>query len=306
MAYFVFNGAKLECTMGDMESYLEVLDPKGEGFLCGDKAANVADCKPLINIQPFGQCQSLLNPSVQAATTANYGRLQPMPCMVPNIVEDKWENWAESNMYIRGNPVLLNCATLNCVYQGSIAITEDIREGVKTGALGLDKDVMDDSDFVDHNIGPGTQYINNKGQLLYQRMDGASGRIFIVLDNNISGLEIMLRMAKRMGTLNDPDNNNLLIGMTGKEYTKRHKYSPDTNFESGYQIGYSGDTNGVMRLRRNAAGAAFSDANYGSDAMESAWFEKVGANCGLDDWEKKLIDLYNPTARITGPALITI
>ena len=92
MAFFVFNGAKLECSCGDMEYDLEVLDPNGAGFLCGQKAANVKDCQPIINIPPFGMCSSLQNPTVNAATQANYGKLQEMPCICPNIIGDEWKN----------------------------------------------------------------------------------------------------------------------------------------------------------------------------------------------------------------------
>ena len=327
MAYFVFNGVKLGCSMGDTESFLEVLDPKGEGFLCGDKAANIKDCKPLINILSFGMCKSLLNPSVNSATQLNYGRLQPMPCIVPNIVVDKWENWAESNMYIRGYPVLLNCATLDCIYNGTITVTENIQEGVNTGALGLGKDVMNDSDF-DCESGPGTQYINNKGQLLYQRMDGASGRILIVPDHNIKRLEILLKIAKANGRINDPNYDMLLVGMTGEQYRRfKHPiYSDNWNFRNGYDIGYNEKMDRDKYRRQNdanAAGASVANIMTGdgpdivgmidfirgkevSDLTSDYLDERAGFEQGIRDKDGGFIDVNNPTTRVTPPALLTI
>jgi hypothetical protein len=308
MAYFVFNGVKLECTMGETESFLEVLDPNGEGFLCGDKAANVKDCKPLINIQPFGRCKSLLNPSVNAATQINYGVLQPMPCVIPQILGDKWENWEESNMYIRGHPVLLNCATIDCVFQGIINITENIQEGVKTGILGLDKDVRDDSDF-NRDLGPGTTYINDKGEILYQKNDGRSGNILIVFNKDIPLLTLKLRKAKMMGNLNEPNNGDFSgVGMTGGQYTQYwNGWGGDypLTFQSGYRKGYHDDTT-VLEAPLITT-IAYQRGGHGAVNMTSATeCELDGIRFGKDHKGRGLIDAYNPTARVTGPPILNI
>src|SRR5215510_12008097 len=97
MSYYVCSGAKLKCSMGSRESDLTVLPVRPalariEGNLMG----TIMDYKPFANIKPFGQCQSLTNPAVAAATSANYGRLQKMPC-VPVIVSP----WIGGKMGVR-------------------------------------------------------------------------------------------------------------------------------------------------------------------------------------------------------------
>jgi len=79
----VNKGAKLKCPWGSEQSELEVVHLTERVLLCGKPMANVMDSKPLVNIKPFGKCSSLANPTVAAATSANYGRLQKMPC-IPN------------------------------------------------------------------------------------------------------------------------------------------------------------------------------------------------------------------------------
>jgi hypothetical protein len=311
MGYFVFNGAKLECTMGDKESFLEIIDPAGAGFICGQKAANIKDCKPLINIPPFGMCSSLLNPSVAAATELNYGILQKMPCVVPNIMRDKWENKEESKMYIRGEPVLMNADTIDCVFQGTIEITEKIREGVDTGTLGIDKDVINDPDW-NADRGPGTQYINDKGQLLYRRNDGASGRTLIVQDKYIPILNQLLRKAKMVGSLNDPNINELLIiGMTGGQYTNwrctwggNYPYQ----FKDGYNTGYHGTNTEKKGEEIVGVGViSFHRGQHGAVNMTGSVEAKLdGIRFGESDKKNGLIDALNPTSRITGGPLLQI
>ena len=120
MAYYVCNGAQLKCSMGDSQSELSV---KGKsGFYGGEDIANIMDFNPMTNIQPFGQCQSLVNPTVATATTANLGKLQPMPC-IPNTTTP-WMN-GKTNVNAFGHPVLMTKSNLLCLWAGNIEITDE-------------------------------------------------------------------------------------------------------------------------------------------------------------------------------------
>jgi len=104
MAYYVCSGAKLKCSMGSKQSELEVVHLTERVLLCGKPMANIMDSKPMVNIKPFGQCSSLANPVVAAATSANYGRLQKMPC-IPNTISP-WVN-GKMSVLVKGSPALL-------------------------------------------------------------------------------------------------------------------------------------------------------------------------------------------------------
>ena len=122
MSYFVCKGAKLKCSMGDQQSDLNVVHPVKSVFLHGENMANIMDNKPMMNIKPFGQCKSLANPTVAAATSANYGKLQPMPC-IPNIVAP-WMN-GKTNVLVKGQPALMNDCKLMCMWCGTIEVTNE-------------------------------------------------------------------------------------------------------------------------------------------------------------------------------------
>jgi hypothetical protein len=72
-------GAQLECTMGAAPSNLIVL-PQHRVQLGGKFKANIGDCKPFVNVLPFGTCKSMANPAVASATAAAMGVLTQMPC----------------------------------------------------------------------------------------------------------------------------------------------------------------------------------------------------------------------------------
>ena len=122
MPHFVCNGAKLKCSMGDQQSDMKVMHPVKPVNLHGECMANIMDNKPMMNIMPFGQCQSLANPAVAAATAANYGVLRPMPC-IPNTTSP-WMS-GKAKVLVKGQPALMNNDKLMCMWAGVIEIIDE-------------------------------------------------------------------------------------------------------------------------------------------------------------------------------------
>lgn len=131
MANYVCSNAKTKCSMGDSPSTLMVL-PDRMVQLDGQYMANIMDIKPMMNIKPFGQCKSLANPTVAAATAANMGRLQPMPC-VPNTTMPWMQG--ETGVLIKGQPALLNNCKLQCMWAGMIELTDDGQNGTQPNTV---------------------------------------------------------------------------------------------------------------------------------------------------------------------------
>jgi len=108
--------------MGDCPSDLKVLHVGTTVSLGDNFMACIMDHQPMMNVQPFGQCQSILNPMVAAATAANFGVLRPMPC-IPNT-PSPWMN-GKMDVLVKGHPALLDCSKLMCVWAGMVEITDD-------------------------------------------------------------------------------------------------------------------------------------------------------------------------------------
>jgi hypothetical protein len=122
--------------MGSMMSDLGVIHAGSQVQMGGKCKANIADHKPFINIKPFGQCRSLANPTVAAATAANWGVLRPMPCM-PNT-PSPWMP-GKFNVLVKGQPALLDGDKLFCTWAGIIEITNPGQNKTQTGATGITK-----------------------------------------------------------------------------------------------------------------------------------------------------------------------
>jgi Domain of unknown function (DUF4280) len=116
----VCMGAKMQCTMGMAPSTLVVL-PLNTTFTGMVPDANIMDHIPMLNIMPFGMCQSPANPVVAAATAAALGVLTPMPCIPATPAP-----WVPGAMTVLlGNqPTLDNVSTLNCLWAGVITFTD--------------------------------------------------------------------------------------------------------------------------------------------------------------------------------------
>jgi hypothetical protein len=117
MGQLVTTGAMLQCTFGLAPSTLNVLPINL--VTAGAPAANIMDNKPMVNIPPFGMCNSPANPTVAAATTAALGVLTPMPC-IPMIAAP-WTPGAPTVM-IKNMPALNNTSKCMCNWGGVISI----------------------------------------------------------------------------------------------------------------------------------------------------------------------------------------
>lgn len=114
----VCMGAMLKCSFGMAPSSL-VPTPKPV-MTSNVPAANIGDHVPMMNVMPFGMCQSMANPMVAAATAAAMGALTPMPC-IPNTPAP-WVPGAPTVM-LCNLPALDNTSKLMCIWGGVIEIT---------------------------------------------------------------------------------------------------------------------------------------------------------------------------------------
>ena len=119
MAICVCMGANLQCTMGLAPSTLVVL-PDKRVLVSNMPMANIMDFKPMVNIPPFGMCQSLANPVVASATAAAMGTLTPMPC-IP-VPAGPWAP-GKATVMVANMPALTSDDMLMCTWAGSISIT---------------------------------------------------------------------------------------------------------------------------------------------------------------------------------------
>ena len=118
MAFQVCSGAMLKCSFGMAPSTLIVL-PVNQTLVGNMPEANIMDNKPMVNIMPFGMCQSIANPSVASATSAAMGVLTPMPC-VP-VIPAPWAPGVPTIM-IGNMPALNNTSKCMCTWAGIIEI----------------------------------------------------------------------------------------------------------------------------------------------------------------------------------------
>jgi len=118
MGQQVCMGALLQCSFGLAPSTLVVL-PTNKA-LTTTPVATIADSQPVVNVPPFGMCQSIANPAVAAATAAALGALTPMPCLP--VPAGPWAPGSPT-VLIGGTPALNNSSKLICAWGGVISIT---------------------------------------------------------------------------------------------------------------------------------------------------------------------------------------
>lgn len=118
MAFGVCGGAVLACSFGMATSVFNVLP--AARVVSSMPLACIMDQAPMVNIMPFGMCQSLANPTVASATAAALGTLTPMPC-IP-VISGPWTPGSPT-VLIGGKPALTNSCKLMCAYGGIIQIS---------------------------------------------------------------------------------------------------------------------------------------------------------------------------------------
>ncbi|NOU93626.1 DUF4280 domain-containing protein [Paenibacillus sp. LMG 31456] len=117
MGILVCGGAMIQCTFGAAPGTLNVL-PMNR-VLTSMPIANIMDNKPIMNITPFGMCNSPSNPTVAAATAAAFGVLTPMPC-VP-VTAAPWAPGSPT-VLVANMPALNNSSKCMCNWGGVIQV----------------------------------------------------------------------------------------------------------------------------------------------------------------------------------------
>lgn len=118
MPKYVCMGAMMQCSFGMAPSNLIITNPL-RPLIQNKPKATIMDFAPMVNIPPFGMCQSMANPQVASATAAAMGVLTPMPC-VPVITAP----WAPGGQQMITNfPALLDNCKCICAWGGNISFT---------------------------------------------------------------------------------------------------------------------------------------------------------------------------------------
>ena len=125
---YVCSGATMRCTMGTSQAKLTVL-PDRTVNLTGKPMANISDHKTMVNLGAFGRCRSMGFPATASATAAAQGTLTPMPCM--HNTPFPWMG-GKMDYIIKGQPALLKSCKCQCMWGGTISITDDGQHGEGT------------------------------------------------------------------------------------------------------------------------------------------------------------------------------
>lgn len=113
------TGGQMICSMGTSPASFSAM-PRPM-TTSGAPLGNINDHIPMMNIAPFGMCQSPANPMVTAATAAASGTLTPQPCIPATA--SPWAPGA-TTVLIGGVPALNNSSTLSCMWAGTISFLD--------------------------------------------------------------------------------------------------------------------------------------------------------------------------------------
>jgi hypothetical protein len=128
--FVVVAGAELRCFFGMSSSLLGVVPLPPIVTIGGHPVALMTDCQPVVNLKPFGMCQSPMNPAVVAATAAAQGVLTPQPCMpVPVGV---WYP-VSTRVSVHNLPVVTSLSMCDCSWGGKITVANPGQSIVKDG-----------------------------------------------------------------------------------------------------------------------------------------------------------------------------
>lgn len=119
MPLLVVNNAVLKCSCGTAPSTFSVAPVTTKGG--NQPAGTIMDFAPSVNIKPFGMCTTTSNPQVAAATSAASGVLTPQPCIPATPAP--WSPGCSKTM-IDSKPALHDGCTCNCMWSGSISVTQ--------------------------------------------------------------------------------------------------------------------------------------------------------------------------------------
>ena len=132
----------MRCSMGTSQAKLTVL-PSRTVFLTGQPQANISDHLSMVNLAPFGRCRSLGFPATASATAANHGTLTPMPCV--HNTPFPWMG-GKNDYLVKGDPALLKSSTCQCMWGGTISITDDGQHGEGTQWVSKSREEEFDAD----------------------------------------------------------------------------------------------------------------------------------------------------------------
>ena len=113
------TGAQMNCSMGTSPAGFNAT--ARPTMAAGMPAGNIMDHVPMMNIAPFGLCQSPANPMVAAATAAAGGSLTPQPCIPATA--SPWSPGSPT-VLIGGVSALNNRSTASCAWAGTVTFLD--------------------------------------------------------------------------------------------------------------------------------------------------------------------------------------